>query len=260
MAIERVPTRIVSLAPSNTEILFALGLGDNVVGVTSYCNYPEEAGKKEVINGFATLDPEKIIALKPDLILAFGTLQQSVVAQLQERGQTVSWFYPHTITQIYESFEKIGELTGSSVAAQRLRKEVEEKVEAVRTRVRNILPQESPTVFRVMRLDPLGTIGGDAFQTGIYHLAGGKNVFADNGQDYFELEFETLLELDPDIIVIAGEDEEKAKARITNRQEWAGLTAVKKDRIAVISAQLICRPGSRLAQTVEQLVKQFHPE
>jgi iron complex transport system substrate-binding protein len=111
-----------------------------------------------------------------------------------------------------------------------------------------------------MRLDPLGTIGGDAFQTGIYHLAGGKNVFADNGQDYFELEFETLLELDPDIIVIAGEDEEKAKARITNRQEWAGLTAVKKDRIAVISAQLICRPGSRLAQTVEQLVKQFHPE
>ena len=111
-----------------------------------------------------------------------------------------------------------------------------------------------------MGLDPLGTIGGDAFQTGVYRLAGGKNIFADTKKDYFELDLETLLKLDPDIIVITGEDEAEAKARIKSREGWEGLTAVKADRIVVISAELICRPSPRLAQTIEQLAKDFHPE
>ncbi len=258
--IEKVPQRIISLAPSNTEILFALGLGDKVVGVTRYCNYPEEAKEKEIIDGFATPDPEKIIALKPDLILVFGTLQKSLVTKLEERGQTVFWIYPHTVSDILESFERIGKLTGSSTAAQQLRKNVEERIEAVQGRVKNIPEQEKPTVFRVMGLDPLGTIGGDAFQTGVYRLAGGKNIFADTKKDYFELDLKVLLKFDPDIIVIAGEDEVEAKARIKSREGWEGLTAVKTDRIVVISAELICRPSPRLAQTIEQLAKEFHPE
>ena len=118
VTIDKVPQRIVSLAPSHTEILFALGLGDRIVGVTRYCNYPEEAKEKEKIGGFATPDLEKIIALKPDLILAKGTLQKSLVTKLEERGQTVFWIYPHTVSDILESFERIGKITGSSSAAQ----------------------------------------------------------------------------------------------------------------------------------------------
>ena len=257
--VEKIPQRIISLAPSNTEILFALGLGDKVVGVTRYCNYPEEAKDKEIINDFATPDPEKIVALKPDLILAFGTLQKSLVTELEERRQTVFWIYPHTVNDILESFERIGNLTGSSTAAQQLRKNVEKRIEAVQGRVKNIPEQEKPTVCRVMGLDPLGTIGGDAFQTAVYRLAGGKNIFADTEKDYFELDLETLLKLDPDIIVITGEDEAAAKAKIKSREGWEGLSAVKAGRIVVISAGLICRPGPRLAQTIEQLAKKFHP-
>lgn len=258
--IEKVPQRIISSAPSHTEILFALGLGDRVVGVTRYCNYPEEAKAKEKIGGFADPDPEKITALKPDLILAFGSLQKSFVTKLEERGQTVFWLYPHTVSDILESFERIGEITGSSTTAQQLKERIEERIKAVEERVKDIPEQERPTVFRVMGLDPLGTIGGAAFQTDVYRLAGGRNIFADTDKDYFELDLETLLKLDPDIIVVCGEDEDEAKARIKSQEGWGGLTAVKMDRIVVISCDLICRPSPRIAQTIEQLAKEFHPE
>jgi len=258
--IEKVPQRIVSLAPSHTEILFALGLGDRVIGVTRYCNYPEEAKEKENIGGFATPELEKITALKPDLILSFGNLQKSLVSELEAREQTVFWLYPHTVNDILESFERIGRLTGSSTAAQQLRKSIEERIEAVQAKINNIPDQERPTVFRVMGLDPLGTIGGDAFQTDVYRLAGGKNIFADTKKDYFELDLETLIKLDPDVIVICGEDEAEAKAKIRSQEGWGALTAVKTNRIVVISCDLICRPSPRLAQTIEQLAKEFHPE
>jgi len=260
VSIEKVPQRIISLAPSNTEILFALGLGDRVVGVTRYCNYPEEAKQKEQIGGFADPDPEKIIALKPDLILASGTLQESLVIELEERGQTVFWLYPHTVKDILESFVRIGEITGSSATAQQLKERIEERIKTVEERVKDIPEQERPTVFRVMGLDPPGTIGGESFQTDEYWIAGGKNIFADTDKNYFQLDLETLLKLDPDIIVICGEDEEEAKARVKNQEGWEGLTAVKADRIVVISCDLICRPSPRIGQTIEQLAREFHPE
>ena len=258
--LKTMPQRIVSLAPSHTEILFALGLGDRIVGVTRYCNYPEEAKEKEKIGGFATPDLEKIIALKPDLILAFGSLQKSLVTKLEERGQTVFWLYPHTFNDILESFERIGKITGSSNAAQQLNEKIEERIKAVEAKIKGIPGPERPTVFRVMGLDPLGTIGGVSYQTDVYRLAGGRNIFADTDKDYFELDLETLLKLDPDIIVVCDEDEKEAKRGIKEQKGWEGLTAVKTGRIVVISCDLICRPSPRIAQTIEQLAKEFHPE
>ena len=194
VSIDRIPQRIVSMAPSHTEILFALGLGDRVVGVTKYCNYPEEAKEKEIIGGFATADPEKVIALEPDLILAFGSVQESLVGELEARGQKVFWLYPHSVSEVLESFERIGELVGASAAGQRLRKEVEEEIGRVAAKTKDVPEQERPTVFRVMGLNPPATIGGAAFQTDDYWLAGGRNVFADTDKDYFQLDLQTLIE------------------------------------------------------------------
>jgi len=255
--IEKIPQRIVSLAPSNTEILFALGLGNKVVGVTRYCNYPEEVKEKKNIGGFATADPEEIIALEPDLILAKGSLQKSLVTKLEERGQTVFWLYPHSVNDILESFERIGKLTGSSAAAQKLRSEVEERIQKVEAKSKDIPEQEKPTVFRVMGLDPPATIGGVSFQTDVYRLAGGRNIFADTNKDYFQLNLETLSKHDPDIIIVCGEDEEEAKQKIKDQEGWRNLTAVQMDRIVVISCDLICRPSPRIAQTIEQLATEF---
>ncbi len=258
--LKETPERIISLAPSNTEILFALGVGDRIVGVTRYCNYPEEAKKIEQIGGFADPDQERIIALTPDLILAKGTLQKSLVTKLEEREQTVFWLYPRSVNEILESFESIGKLTGTSVTAQQLRKEIEERIEKVEAKIKDIPEQERPTIFRVMGLDPPGTIGGQSFQTDVYRLAGGRNIFADTDKDYFQLDLETLLELDPDIIVVCGEDEEEAKRKVKDQKGLEVLTAVKTDRIVVISCDLICRPSPRIAQTIEILATEFHPE
>ena len=262
VSIEKVPQRIISLAPSNTEILFALGLGDKVVGVTSYCNYPEEAKGKEEIGGFANPDPEKIIALDPDLILAFGTLQKSLITELEDKGQTVFHLYPHNVKDILESFERIGEITGTVAAAKKLRKGIEERIRVVQENVKDIPEQEKVTVFRVMGLDPPATIGGDAFQTDVYRLAGGRNVFGNTKKDYFQLDLQTLVTLEPDIIVVGvgDEEEEKARARVRSQEGWANLGAVKSDRIVAISTDLICRPSPRLAETIEFLARKFYPE
>ena len=258
--INGVPQRIVSLAPSNTEILFALGLGDRVVGVTRYCNYPEEAKEREIVGGFATPDLEKIIALKPDLVLACGTLQKLLVAELEKRGQTVFWIYPHSVDEVLDSFERLGKLTGSVTAAQDLRKRTEDKIKAVEAKIIDIPEQERVNVFRVMGIDPVGTIGGYSFQTDVYRHVGARNVFIDTDEDYFELDFETLNKLDPEIIIICGEDEEEARARLRNHEGWQDLTAVKKDSIVVISCDLICRPSPRIGLTIEELAKKLYPE
>ena len=126
------PRRIVSLVPTQTELLFSLGLGNDVVGVTTYCNYPEAAKHKEEVGGFAEFDMEKIIALKPDLILSFGTIQSPVTEELEKRGLKVFWMYPHTVNDILNSIERVGEITGTIQEAKQLRESVEKELNALR--------------------------------------------------------------------------------------------------------------------------------
>jgi len=198
--------------------------------------------------------------LEPDLILAFGTVQKSLVTELEDKEQTVFHLYPHNVKDILESFERIGEITGTVAAAKKLRKGIEARIRVVQENVKDIPEQEKITIFRVMGLDPLGTIGGDAFQTDTYRLAGGRNVFGNTKKDYFQLDLQTLVTLEPDIIVICGEDEDEARAKIKSQEGWEDLEAVNTDRIVVISCNLICRPSPRLAETVELLARKFYPE
>jgi iron complex transport system substrate-binding protein len=254
------PQRIVSLAPSHTEILFALGLGEKVVGVTDYCNCPKEAKKKQKVGGFGNPDIDKILALKPDLVLAFGTIQKGLVKELEKRGQKVFWVYPRTFKQILESFERIGEITGALSIAEQLRRDAEKRIKYVEERLGDIPKERRLTIFRTMGLDPLGTIGGDSFQTDIYRLAGGKNVFGDIKKDFFQIDIETLIKRDPDVVIICGEDPEEMRKKIKNQKGWDSLTAVKKNKIFVISCNLICRPGPHIAETIEKIASYLHPD
>lgn len=254
------PQRIVSLAPTHTEILFALGLGEKIVGVTDRCNYPEEASKKPRVGGFANPDINKILALKPDLVLAFGTIQKSEAEELEKRNQKVLWIYPHTVDQVLESFERIGRITGKELIAEQLRQSVKERIQRVQEKISDIPEDRRPTIFRVMGLDPPGTIGGDSFQTDVYRLAGGKNVFGDINKDFFQIDIETLIKRDPDVIIIAGNNPEKLRKKIKDQEGWEKLTAVKNGKVFVISCDLICRPGPRIAETIEKIAAYLYPE
>jgi|GEM_PF-162782 len=253
------PNKIVSLAPSHTEILFFLGLNKKVVGVTDYCNYPKEAQKKEKVGGFADLDMGKIVELKPDLILAFGIVQEPVIRKLEEKGEKVLWYCPHSVKEILALFDRIGEITGKPRAARRLREKVERRIRAVEEKIMDIPEDKRPTIFRVMGMDPPGTVGNDSFQSDIFRIAGGKNVFSDIPKDYFPVNIAAISERDPEIIIISGEDWKKARQKIKKLEGFKDLKAVRKDKILNISCDLICRPGPRTGEAIEKIAGYLHP-
>ena len=186
------PRRIVSLAPSVTEILFAIGVGEKVVGVSDHCNYPPEVAGVERVGGFANPDLNRIMTLKPDLVLAFGTVQIPVVHALEQSGARVFWTYPRTIQEILTAFERIGEITGAPLAGKKLRDKVERQISQVHERLQGFNERHRSRIFRVMGLDPLGTIGGLNFQSEIYRAAGGRNVFEDIEEDFLIVDGEEL--------------------------------------------------------------------
>ena len=257
---KEMPRRIVSLVPTQTELLFSLGLEKEVVGVTTYCDYPETAKQKEKVGGFAEFDVEKIAALKPDLILSFGSVQREVIEELDKRGLKVFWIYPHTLNEILDSFERVGEITGKAKEAKTLRESVEREVNAIRKTVGSVPDEKRPTVFRVMGIDPLATIGMKNFQSDVFYLAGGRNAFADVEKDYFKVDAQELLKRNPDLVVVCGDNEDESKQKLKDSPAFKNLTAVKKDSVLVIPCDLICRPGPRVAETAKRIARALFRE
>ncbi len=254
------PRRIVSLVPTQTELLFSLGLEKEVVGTTNYCNYPEAAKHKEKIGGFSEFDIEAICALKPDLILSFGTIQLPVIEKLEKRGLRVFWMYPHTVNEILGLIERVGEITGTIREARQLRESVEKEVNSLRKSLGSIPDEKRPSVFRVMGIDPPATIGAESFQSDVFYLAGGKNAFADVKKDYFQLDAQELIKRNPDLIVMCGTDEAGSKQKLKDSPVYKNLAAVKNDSVLVIPCDLICRPGLRVAETAARIARSLHRE
>ena len=254
------PQRIISLSPSHTEILFALRLGSRVVGVTDHCNYPKEAMSKAKIGSFAMPDVDRIIALKPDLVLAFGTIQIPIVKRLEEKGARVFWLYPRTLEEILASFERIGEIAGAGTFARNLKREVGGKIDQVRKRLRGIGTVERPGIFRVMGMSPLGTVGGLSFQSDLYRTAGARNIFEDREEDFFLVRLEELNKRDPDVIVVCGEDPEKLVRSLKEHKGWQDIKAIREDRILVLPCDLICRPGPHVGEAIERVASFLFPD
>jgi len=163
--IEEIPQRIVSLAPSNTEILFALGLGEKVVGVTEYCNYPPEALDKEKVGGYSTPDIEKIIALQPDLILASSIHAKELIPALEQRGLTVFALEPKSIDGILEDIRMVGKIAGKEEEASVLVTQMENKIKAITDKTKEL--EERPRVFYITWHDPIFSVGSE---TSIHEL------------------------------------------------------------------------------------------
>jgi len=260
ITLTETPRRIVSMAPTHTELLFLLGLEKEVLGVTSYCTYPEAAKQKEKIGGFAEFDIEKIIAADPDLVLSLGTIQLPAVKELEKRGKKVFWIYPRTVSDILASFERVGQLAGKGREAKQLREKLEKNVKAVRDSLGVIPDNKRPTIFRVMGINPPATIGADSFQSDAFYLAGGKNAFGDVQKDFFEVDARELVKRDPDVILICGNDEKTAKQKLLDNPGYNNLTAVKKGSVLVIPCDLTCRPGPRVIELVERIARYLHHE
>ncbi len=265
VTIPRTPKRIVSLAPSNTEILFALGLGSKVIGVTKFCDYPPEVlqrvkeGNITVIGGFVDPSIERIVALNPDLVLAATSLQEKVVNELEERGLTVIALYPKNIDQILADISLVGKVCGKPGEAEKLTNEMKRVIDAVVSETTNVAYR--PRVYYEVWYEPLYTIGPGTWQNELIKMAGGVNIFADAKQAYPIVSSEAVIQLDPEIIIVTvGYMGGVKKEDFEKRPGWSAISAVKNNRIYTIEENIVIRPGPRIVQGLEQLAKFIHPE
>jgi len=253
------PRRIVSLAPNITEILFALNLEERIVGVTSYCNYPEQAKRIRRVGGFTDVSLETIVSLAPDLVLATADgNRRETVLQIARMGLPVYVVNPKNLEGILETMRRIGRITGREAQARLLTDRFSRRVEGVSKRMAG---RPRPTVFFQVGLDPIVTVGKGTFIDELIGLAGGASVSAGDRTRYPRYSIEEVLARKPDIIVISTMERAKdpsAVARIWRR--WREIPAVASDRIYPLDPDLIARPSPRIIDALEILARMFHPD
>ncbi|HSO73402.1 MAG TPA: cobalamin-binding protein [Blastocatellia bacterium] len=245
------PRRIVSLAPSITETLFALGLGGRIVGVTSFCDYPPEA--ETIVKVGDTLRPsiERIVALKTDLVIASTASQlQQFVYNLDEVSIPVYVSDPRGVDGVLESILRIGELTGATVRAQELKSELSARIEGVRTRLSG---RERPRVLCILGSSPLITIGARSFITDLINQAGGQSISEELAGDYPQYSLETAVAKRPEVIF-----NQTGEAGIPERLKPT--PAGRSGRVFQLDDNLLMRPGPRIVDGLEQMARKLHPE
>jgi len=254
------PQRIVSLAPSNTEILFAVGAGDQIVGRDEFSDYPAEAASIEVIGGsFGEYNVEAIVALEPDLVLAAEINPPELIQQLEDLGLTVYYLSnPTTLEGMYTNLETVASLTGHDVT---------ELVDSLKARVtaidEKIMPLSSriPVFYEIDATDPTKpwTYGPGTFGDLLISRAGGYNIGNVATDQYPQLSLEQIVAANPSIIILGDAIWGVTPESVLERAGWESIEAVKSNSIFPIDDNLISRPGPRLVDGLEQLTKLLRP-
>jgi iron complex transport system substrate-binding protein len=241
--------RYVSLCPSTTEILFALGAGDEVTGVSRYCNYPVEAHKREHIGDFSQPNIEKIVSLKPDIVFCTGLEQAPSIAPLRKLGLRVYVSDPSTLEELYASIMEIGGLIGKIEQARTLVASMRDSVRQVRARGQ--AARIKPKVFFEIWHDPLMTAGKGSFIDEMIAIAGGVNVCADTPRPYSRVSEEKVVHADPEVIIMLSMIR---TTKVSGRFGWKHVKAVSSGRLYNdIDADILCRPSPRLVEGLRQL-------
>lgn len=259
--IEEIPEKIVSFGPSITEILFALGLGDKVVGVTDFCDYPEEALDKPKVGNAWSPSIESVVELEPDLVLTVASVQ--FTSELEALGFTYVILDPEDFDGIMDNIRLTGEVTGKKAEAEQLAEDMEKTIADVAERVKGA---DKLKVFMIVdATDPNmpWTAGSLSFIHDIITIAGGENIAAWVADDYVQLNIEEIVDAEPDIIVVQtmmGGIPTITAEELQEHIIWQQLDAVKEGRIYFIDGDLISRPGPRIVQGLEAIARIIHPE
>lgn len=251
------PRRLVSLAPSITETLYALGLGDELVGDTDYCDYPPEATKKPHVGGQMNPSLEAIVALKPDLVL--GTAEgnrRETAEQLARLGIPLYGLSARTVDDMLRSILDLGDVLGEQAPAQGLAASLRRRVEAVRKSVDGLA---RPRVLFVVQYQPLITAGAHTFISDVIRLAGGRSVTRDLGQEWPRMSLESALARDPDVILLPQSTSFAPDlAQLARLPGWKDFRAVKEHRVYLVPDTIV-RPSPRLVDALEVVATILHP-
>lgn len=257
------PGRIVSLSPSLTETLYAIGAGDQIVGVTTYCNYPEDALSKEKVGGFSakTISIEKILSLAPHIVFADASRHEAVAGILRKASITVVAIDTRSVEDVFETITVLSEATGHQEEGRTLASRMRDRISAVTDAVSRIPADRRLRVFWEIFDEPLMTAGPGTFTSQLVTTAGGINVFADVDEDWPQVSPEEVLKRDPQVLMCSDNHAEKVTVeRLTARTGWKQLTAVKDQRIHLFNGDMVSRPGPRIVDALEAIAGALYPE
>jgi iron complex transport system substrate-binding protein len=263
VTIESAPQAIVSLSPSVTEDLFAIGAGDQVVGRTEFDNYPPEAASLPTIGGFSasSISIEAIVELQPDLVIAGSLRQAEVVEALEAQGITVFTVAPSSLADIEDVLLTLGEITGHSAEAAALVGNMQDRMDAVAAKIGTIPPEEHVSLFYEVWHEPLTTTSDKTFIGEIIDLAGGNNIFGNLEDTYPNISTEEVVERNPEVIVgPSSHIDQLTPEIIAARPGWENISAVTEKRIYVLAEDVISRPGPRVVDALETLASFLYPE
>ncbi len=246
------PRRIVSIVPSVTEMIYAVGLGDRLVGVTAWCTYPEEAKKLPKV-GDMNINIEAVLALKPELIVADVSMSSATIEKLRELGLPLLAVNARNIAEMLDALVLIGTAGGRADEAKLLAASLNDRVERVKKAV--AAAKARPSVFVEIWDEPLMTAGSDTYVHELITLAGGRNIAAKTtGWPMFSSE--AVIAENPDLILLTNFNRAEAMAR----KAWAQLSAVKAGNVVEFNPDLLVRACPRLIDGLEMLAKLIHPE
>jgi iron complex transport system substrate-binding protein len=250
------PERIVSAAPSATELAFAVGLGDAVVAVDKFSNYPPEAASRTSIGSYVEPDLEAIVGARPDLVLLTDVHLADVLPALEQRGIRTLVLSAKSIEGVYLNLLILGRVSGEPDTAEALVDELRARVARVEAAVAG-----APPVRTFYELDEtLFTAGPGTFIDDVITRAGGVNIAADASTDFPQLSAEEVVASDPEVIILADEVAGVTPEAVRSRQGWSHVSAVVNDRITVIDPDIASRPGPRIVDAIEQIARILHPD
>ena len=258
VTIKHLPQRIVSLAPSNTEILFALGLDDKIAGVTDYCDYPEKAKLKPRVAGYLTPDIEKLVTIAPDLVFAESIHEKTVLPALEKLGLTLIVLSASSVDEIINNITLVGRVTGSSVAAAQLTLKLSGRVKTIASKTALLPPGSRPRVMCVIWHDPIWTVGGNTYIDDLITMAGGVNIFSADFEKSGIVSPESIVSKNPQVVIVTGmAASADATASSLKKMDWMQATdAIKNNRVYKLSdSNLVERPGPRVVDGLEEVAR-----
>jgi iron complex transport system substrate-binding protein len=253
------PKRIISLAPNITEILFSLGLDEEIVGVSIHCNFPEKAKSKIRVGSYISLDFERIVSLKPDLIIATGAGNtRDMVERLEKLGFSTYVIFPKKFNDVLRSIGHISQVVDREKEGMEIVKEMKRRRQRV-VELTQRLPR--PKVFLEIGEAPIVTVGKNSFGDDLIRLAGGENIAGKEKEMYPRLGVEEILKRSPEVILITSMNSKEDYEKILQEwSRWQTIPAVKHGRVYLIDSDLVDRPSPRIIDGLEEIARILHPE
>lgn len=260
--VAKIPQRIVSLSPKNTEMLFAVGAGDQTVGTTTYCNYPPAASKTEKVGGFSakSLSLERIVNLQPDLVFSVGELHAPIIQELERLGIPVIAFTADSFGGLFEDLQLLGRITGHENETSTLVRNLIERVDRVKEKARSIPANEKLTAFYYVWGQPLTGAGPNSYLGEMIQFCGAVNIVEDTSTRFPKLTMEVLLAKNPDVIISSTNHSDlKSVENVESRPGWSGLKAVQTKRVHLLDGNLISRCTPRTVDALELMAHVLYP-